>query len=708
MENDSVGLVHSAADASGTSSNTNNRSEQLVRYWVAQVLSTPSAWREGWCPHDKQFDKRELLHVLGFTTSREGRLRQPPKALAKVIAERPLAQLLVEDDIYRNLSRLGERLSLTEAERRLIAFSSYMEVSQLLYQACELIIHCSARQVMKYLARFIDMPEGDVRQALAVDGVLRTSSLLTLSHSRFRSTDLTGMLQVESELQEILQHPDAPESLLTSFFYRVSEPATLSLDDFVEYADEVGMLQRLLSRAVEQKRTGINLLIYGPPGTGKTQLVRALAESLGYALAMVPETDRDGDGISASARLGRYSACQRALVQDKHTLVAFDEAEDCLCDNEGFSFFAAPRQTHKPGVIRLLESNPLPTVWISNRVEMDPAFLRRFTHVVQIANPGSQQRHRLVAEALEGVPVSAAFIERAAKLKNVSPAILHSSLEFARLAGEGEQDVERLMSHSLNARFEAAGRTDRLRMGADAGLPWRAECLRASEDVAALIDEINPDAAVRFCLHGAPGTGKTAWAQELANRLGRPLMVRQAAELLDMYVGNSEKLIAAAFSEAEREGAVLVIDEADSFIGSRREATKSWEVSQVNQFLASMENYQGIFVATTNLLDRVDEAAMRRFDFVIRFDYLDEQGAILLLRDLAEAYNIRLPRKELLSAMLHDLKQLTPGDFAAIYRRLKVRKKHPDAAGLVMMLRDSCSYKKGESKPIGFVATAVH
>lgn len=708
MENNVDNRVSSAKGDSNSSSNANGSTLPLMRYWVAQVLSIPSAWRKGWCAHEDQFDETELLRLLRLAPSREGKLRKPPKALGKIIAEQPLAKLLASDDIYQNLSRLGDRLSLTEAERRLVAFSCHMDISPVLYRAGELLTHCTPRQVVKHLARFIDVPESEVRQAVGVEGVLRATNLLTLSHGRYHGSDLTGMLNVEGDLQEILQTPDVPDSLLTSFFYRLSEPATLSLDNFVEHADELVMLQRLLSRAVQQKRTGINVLLYGPPGTGKTQLARVLAESLGYSLAMVPESDRDGDGISAAARLGRYSACQRALAQDRQTLVGFDEAEDCLCDSRGFALFSPPRQTHKAGIVRLLESNPLPTLWISNRVAMDPAFLRRFTHVVQIANPGPQQRRRLVTEALDGVPVSPAFIERAAKLESVSPAILHSSLDFARLAGEGDQDVERLMSHSLNARFEAAGRTERLRLGSDRGLPWRAECLRASEDVASLMDEINPDASVRFCLHGAPGTGKTAWAQELADRLGRPLMVRQAADLLDMYVGNSEKLIAAAFSEAEQEGAVLLIDEADSFIGSRREAKQGWEVSQVNQFLASMEHYQGIFIATTNLLGRVDEAAMRRFDFVIRFDYLDEDGAILLLSDLAKAYAITLPKRELLSAMMQDLKQLTPGDFAAIYRRLKVRKKYPDAAGLVSMLRDVCSYKQGDSRPIGFVATAVH
>ncbi|MGB2336153.1 MAG: ATP-binding protein, partial [Alcanivorax sp.] len=190
-----------------------------------------------------------------------------------------------------------------------------------------------------------------------------------------------------------------------------------------------------------------------------------------------------------------------------------------------------------------------------------------------------------------------------------------------------------------------------------------------------------------------------------AERIQRPLIVRQASDLLDMFVGGTEKHIAHAFEQAEREGAVLLIDEADSFIGSRHSAQHSWEVSHVNQFLASLEQFNGIFVATTNLLERVDEAAMRRFDFVVRFDCLDADGVLLLLKDLAEAYGIKLPSQKAQREMLEGMEQLTPGDFAAIYRRIRVLREPPDAAGLVDMLRDCLRYKKQPSQPIGFMAS---
>lgn len=74
------------------------------------------------------------------------------------------------------------------------------------------------------------------------------------------------------------------------------------------------------------------------------------------------------------------------------------------------------------------------------------------------------------------------------------------------------------------------------------------------------------------------------------------------------------KNIASAFSEAERDNAVLLIDEVDSFLRDRRDAKASWEVTQVNEMLTQMEQFQGVLIASTNLIEGFDQAALRRFD----------------------------------------------------------------------------------------------
>src|SRR5947209_12802199 len=77
--------------------------------------------------------------------------------------------------------------------------------------------------------------------------------------------------------------------------------------------------------------------------------------------------------------------------------------------------------------------------------------------------------------------------------------------------------------------------------------------------------------------------------------------------------------MAAMFDEAESEQAILLLDEADSFLQDRRGAQRTYEVTEVNEMLQGMERFDGIFVCTTNLLESLDQAALRRFTFKIKF-----------------------------------------------------------------------------------------
>ena len=69
-----------------------------------------------------------------------------------------------------------------------------------------------------------------------------------------------------------------------------------------------------------------------------------------------------------------------------------------------------------------------------------------------------------------------------------------------------------------------------------------------------------------FAFTAFPGTGKTAWAHYLGRVLGKRVIVKRCSDLLDCFVGMTEKKIAAAFEEAKTENAILVMDEADSFL----------------------------------------------------------------------------------------------------------------------------------------------
>lgn len=135
---------------------------------------------------------------------------------------------------------------------------------------------------------------------------------------------------------------------------------------------------------------------------------------------------------------------------------------------------------------------------------------------------------------------------------------------------------------------------------------------------------------------------------------------------MSMYMGGSEKNIARAFREAEQEGALLLIDEVDSFLQDRRGAQRSWEVSMVNEMLTRMEAYSGVFIASTNLMDDLDQAALHRFDLKVKFDYLHAEQAWSLLQSHCAAMKFVEPQPAL-SARLARLQQLTPEVMLPLY-----------------------------------------
>ena len=167
------------------------------------------------------------------------------------------------------------------------------------------------------------------------------------------------------------------------------------------------------------------------------------------------------------------------------------------------------------------------------------------------------------------------------------------------------------------------------------------------------------------------------------------------------YVGENEQNIARAFRQAFQDGALLLIDEVDSFLQDRRGAQRGWEVSLVNEMLTQMESFPGVFIASTNLMTGLDQAALRRFDLKVKFDYLRSEQAWELLRRHCAVMKFPAPQPDLLPKIMR-LGQLTPGDFAAVLRQHRFQPIESPAM-LVSALEAECAVKEGVKAPIGFM-----
>jgi SpoVK/Ycf46/Vps4 family AAA+-type ATPase len=449
--------------------------------------------------------------------------------------------------------------------------------------------------------------------------------------------------------------------------------------------EDVAMLTALLRTAVAQREPGVNVLMYGPPGTGKTGLAKVVAQAAGLELYEVEYADRDGNSLSGRDRYRSLQISQVFLKGSGHVALLFDEVEDVFppISTDTAQLMArldsgdAPLSgsvSGKAWVNQILETNPVPVLWVTNRIEqIDPAFRRRFQYHLELKSPPPGAREGLVARALEGAAVSAGFVARLAERRSLTPAQIRTAVRFARLAANEETGMETLIERQLANADRALGQNGGSAAARACVTRYALELLNVEcrFELPRIVEALRRRGHGTLCLHGVPGSGKTALAEHLAQQLGRPLMIRQASDLMSKFVGETEANMARMFDEAQSEGALLLLDEADSFLRSRRMAERNYEVSEVNQMLQGMERFAGIFICTTNLFDDLDEAALRRFTFKIRFHPLrPEQRVRMFVNEALEGDAARLGDEQRQRLMQLDL--LTPGDFAAVRRQVEL------------------------------------
>ena len=467
---------------------------------------------------------------------------------------------------------------------------------------------------------------------------------------------------------------DFPEEEPGEFFCGSLRGDILPLDTFSIDRDDLEHIKRLLTSDTEAP---IHIIIYGPPGTGKTTFARSLAHELGLrawtANTMEDDAHRD--------RTSSVVACLNIVRRNKGTFVVVDEAEKIL----DTSITENDDAKDKSWLNILLEKPNQRVIWITNHVDhIHPAVLRRFTFSIFFGSPGRKEREKLLTGIISRHNAENYFtppkVKALAKNYEVPAAVIENSIRQAEFLGCNKSDFAPSVERSMKAYttlmrggqkilhragdevkgFTLEGVT--LDGGAVSDLMER--CRRADEAMRDANFELEGGCATML-FYGPPGTGKTALARHIAHELDRECIIKRGSDLKAPYVGETEQKIAEAFRNAEEEGAVLVIDEADTFLFSREMAAHSWEVSFVNEFLVNLEECRTFCICTTNRLKELDQASVRRFAYKIEFDYSGTHQVMALYEALlAPLCTVKLSKKH--ERLLKSLNRLTPGDFHAV------------------------------------------
>lgn len=576
--------------------------------------------------------------------------------------------------VRKNLKLLQECFGLSALEVQIIyALYSYSKASG--YCSCLDDDKLDYYEVCALIGEVLQVSHTKVAKLLMADMPLRQLGLLDTGYA-------DGRLELESFAQSLMQEPLSRSEFVGSVA-RAMPASTLECHDFSYMQKDLDMLLDYCKNAKSP-----SVFLYGKPGVGKNEIAALLAKELNRELWEIHNLK---NGKVEDKRYEQFVRAQTMLDKDR-AMILLDECEDIFPTLYARFFENKPS---KNTLNKMLESVKIPSIFLSNSAAIDPAFLRRFDIVLEIHAPPQEKKQEILQKALQsqGIKVDSRIMRQMSE-SSLSQGVLLQACKVAKTlaktskqsAKERQKSIRESLIQVLNEHLKLQGQK-LISTSKPKSLPYDMSLINASVDMQSLCERIksvcgardskesataDSTQGIRILAHGMAGSGKSEFAKALAKELNKPIMLKRASDLLSMWVGGSEQNIAAAFREAEKRGAILVLDEVDSFLQDRSGAQRSWEVSQVNEMLTQMESFAGIFIATTNFMDNLDRASIRRFDMKVEFKPLDSTRLIkafnlyakhLGLSDCKEFLESSLAKRE-----IEKLDNICFGDFALIAR----------------------------------------
>lgn len=587
--------------------------------------------------------------------------------------------------VRKNLALLQECFGLSELETNILyavglieKIGRYYDDKLDYFEFCFLlggVLHTNPKKIQKLL--MTDMP-------------LRKFGFIGDRHR-------SGEFELESFTERLMIEPFNKQEMMKSIA-RIYPKSTLKKTDFNYMQRDLDML---LDYCKNTKNPSI--FLYGKPGVGKNEIAALIAKELHKDLWEIYNINDQGE--IEKDRLEQFMRAQAMLKADKSAIL-LDECEE---------FFPSlyPKynedKASKNTLNKMLESVKIPSIFLSNSADIDPAFLRRFDIVLEIKAPPKEKKQTIIEKALKSqrIQLDSMIISQISE-SSLSQGVLLQACKVAKTLAKHKlsslkncektpkstatksHTITQSLIQVLNEHLKLQGqKLISINVKKEQNLPYDMSLINASVDMKSLCEKIknvcgikdSKDFAttdstqaqgIRILAYGMAGSGKSEFAKALAKELNRPIMLKKASDLLSMWVGKSEQNIAQAFSEAEKKGAILVLDEVDSFLQDRSEAERSWEISQVNEMLTQMENFEGIFIATTNFMTNLDKASIRRFDMKVEFKPLDSAKFIkafgLYARHLGISNYVAFLESSFAKRAIEKLDNICFGDFALLAR----------------------------------------
>lgn len=595
----------------------------------------------------------DAFEVIGY---REREFLNEIVDKVKTVVAKYEKQIKIKCDFSEKFDELAKLFKLTDVEKKILIFCYLKETNNdfnMAFDSKELKSHL-------FLARVMDSSQRDAVLALSSDSNLRKYILQERTYDG---------LKLNNYILSFFSGKERP----SEFFYKEYNDTVYDVDSFPVNKKEVELLSCLLSK----NTGGMNILFHGQAGTGKTELAKSIAKALNKKVYFINDENHN-DGVKR--RLASIDACLNT-IDIENSIIVMDEADSVL--NTTASFLINGENVEKGFINKMLEQIPAKIIWIVNNVyRIENSVLRRFAFSMQFKRMTKKQRALMwdsvlkekglegfldpgeINELSEKYEVNTAGIALAVNgvepiIKDVDKVELKSKIDIilknheTLLYGESSKKIR---NNSINYSIDG--------LNTDVDPKYVLDVLSSFK--------ANKVAGIRnmnVMLSGAPGTGKTEFARYLSRELEMDMVSKTASELLGCYVGDTEKNIRWAFEEARDQGAMLFIDEADTFLYPRESAQRSWEISHTNEMLCQIESFEGVLVCATNFYKNLDSASIRRFNIKVNFDYLKEDGNFIFYKKILSGLVGDIGDQELAMTGLGSIHNLTPGDFKVVYQK---------------------------------------
>jgi len=612
-----------------------------------------------------------------------------------------ISQLLVankDDKIPPNqlevkLAALTSAMKLDENDRTIFNLIARYNTSAILGNLLDRLGECGC-PLLLIVSLATGLNKKTIAQRVNVNGVLVSSGLVQLKIHK--GNNLDDYFDLPASISEALTSIyDTPDDCIRSYILGKPAQAELDWDDFAHLDEVRTTLFNFLNQSTQQGLKGINILLWGAPGGGKSEFCKTLANKMNCSLYAIGGSESNAK-ITHQERLNAVRLAQGLLQYQNNNLLMFefDKTDDLSTLPDFFkgmmdSAITKQKLSSKEFPVRSLGDNPVPTLWVVDDASfLEESIISRMSLVLEIKSPpnSSLQKNWNQILAKHGLNLPDQAV---AELKSLgtSTVVLDNAARFAKINGQGPDDIlfaVRGVIKAVKGSIKPISATS-----------YCSDLVNADMNLSALGAQLKKSGQRQFslCLYGNPGTGKTEYVRQLAKQLGMEVLVKRASDLLDSLIGETEQRIAAAFREAQEKERFLIFDEADSLLGDRRHSQHRWEISQVNEMLTWMESHPLPFACTTNLMERLDQASLRRFTFKVGFSALTQAQNSLAFKQF---FGVQAPKE------IGTFSNLTPGDFAVVQKKAAIMGAFEQPEELIKMLKVESTVKSNDTNQIGF------